>query len=84
MRLFGPIVHVIPYSTPTQAVQFANGVPYALTAGIFAQSSEDVEFFARRLDAGNLYINRPITAARVGVEPFGGIQTLRNRPESRW
>ena len=80
-ELFGPIVHVIPYGTPEEAVRLANSVPYALTAGIFAQSAEDVEFFARRLDAGNLYINRPITAARVGVEPFGGFK--RSGPARR-
>jgi RHH-type transcriptional regulator, proline utilization regulon repressor / proline dehydrogenase / delta 1-pyrroline-5-carboxylate dehydrogenase len=81
-ELFGPIVHLIPYTTPAQAVWFANGVPYALTAGIFAQSSEDVEFLARRLDAGNLYINRPITAARVGVEPFGGFKRSGTGPKA--
>jgi RHH-type proline utilization regulon transcriptional repressor/proline dehydrogenase/delta 1-pyrroline-5-carboxylate dehydrogenase len=81
-ELFGPIVHVIPYTTPVQAVEFANSVPYALTAGVFAQSSEDVEFLARRLDAGNLYINRPITAARVGVEPFGGFKRSGTGPKA--
>ena len=81
-ELFGPIVHVIPYTTPAQAIQYANGVPYALTAGIFAQSSADVEFLARRLDAGNVYINRPITAARVGVEPFGGFKRSGTGPKA--
>jgi RHH-type transcriptional regulator, proline utilization regulon repressor / proline dehydrogenase / delta 1-pyrroline-5-carboxylate dehydrogenase len=81
-ELFGPIVHVIPYTTPAQAVQFANGVPYALTAGIFAQSSEDVEFLVRRLDAGNVYVNRQITAARVGVEPFGGFKRSGTGPKA--
>jgi acyl-CoA reductase-like NAD-dependent aldehyde dehydrogenase len=81
-ELFGPIVHVIPYSTLEQAVQFANGVPYALTAGILAQSGEDVEFLARRLDAGSVYINRPITAARVGVEPFGGFKRSGTGPKA--
>jgi acyl-CoA reductase-like NAD-dependent aldehyde dehydrogenase len=81
-ELFGPIVHVIPYSTPEEAVRFANGVPYALTAGIFAQTAADVDFFARRLDAGNVYINRPITAARVGVEPFGGFKRSGTGPKA--
>jgi RHH-type transcriptional regulator, proline utilization regulon repressor / proline dehydrogenase / delta 1-pyrroline-5-carboxylate dehydrogenase len=81
-ELFGPIVHVIPHTTPAQAVHFANSVPYALTAGIFAQSSEDVEFLARRLDAGNVYINRPTTAARVGVEPFGGFKRSGTGPKA--
>jgi RHH-type proline utilization regulon transcriptional repressor/proline dehydrogenase/delta 1-pyrroline-5-carboxylate dehydrogenase len=81
-ELFGPIVHVIPYTTLAQAVQLANGVPYALTAGIFAQSSEDVECLARRLDAGSVYMNRPITAALVGVEPFGGFKRSGTGPKA--
>jgi RHH-type transcriptional regulator, proline utilization regulon repressor / proline dehydrogenase / delta 1-pyrroline-5-carboxylate dehydrogenase len=81
-ELFGPIVHIIPYDTPQEAVRLANSVPYALTAGVFAQSAEDVDFFARRLDTGNLYINRPITAARVGVEPFGGFKRSGTGPKA--
>lgn len=81
-ELFGPIVHVIPYATPEEAVRFANGLPYALTAGIFAQSAEEVDFFVRRLDAGNLYINRPITSARVGIEPFGGFKRSGTGPKA--
>jgi RHH-type transcriptional regulator, proline utilization regulon repressor / proline dehydrogenase / delta 1-pyrroline-5-carboxylate dehydrogenase len=81
-ELFGPIVHIIPYTTREEAVQLANGVPYALTAGIFAQSADDVDFFVRRLDAGNLYINRSITAARVGVEPFGGFKRSGTGPKA--
>ena len=81
-ELFGPIVHIIPYTTREQAIQLANTVPYALTAGVFAQSADDVDFFVRRLDAGNLYINRPITAARVGVEPFGGFKRSGTGPKA--
>jgi RHH-type transcriptional regulator, proline utilization regulon repressor / proline dehydrogenase / delta 1-pyrroline-5-carboxylate dehydrogenase len=81
-EIFGPIVHIIPYTTREEAVRLANSVPYALTAGIFAQSADDVDFFMRRLDAGNLYINRPITAARVGVEPFGGYKRSGTGPKA--
>jgi RHH-type transcriptional regulator, proline utilization regulon repressor / proline dehydrogenase / delta 1-pyrroline-5-carboxylate dehydrogenase len=81
-ELFGPILHIMPFATPEEAVRLANSVPYALTAGIFAQSADDVNFFAQRLDAGNLYINRPITAARVGVEPFGGFKRSGTGPKA--
>jgi acyl-CoA reductase-like NAD-dependent aldehyde dehydrogenase len=81
-ELFGPIVHIIPYTTREEAVRLANVVPYALTAGVYAQSAEDVEFFARHLDAGNLYVNRPITGARVGVEPFGGFKRSGTGPKA--
>jgi acyl-CoA reductase-like NAD-dependent aldehyde dehydrogenase len=81
-EMFGPLLHVIPYATREDAVRIANSVPYALTAGVFGQSAEDVEFFARRLDAGNLYINRAITAARVAVEPFGGFKRSGTGPKA--
>jgi RHH-type proline utilization regulon transcriptional repressor/proline dehydrogenase/delta 1-pyrroline-5-carboxylate dehydrogenase len=81
-ELFGPVLQVMPYASPAAAVRFANGVPYALTAGIFAQSAEAVAFFAERLDAGNLYVNRPITAARVGIEPFGGFKRSGTGPKA--
>ena len=82
-ELFGPIVHVIPYSTLAQAVDFANSVPYALTAGIIAQSSEDVEFLARRLDAGSIYINRADHCRTGWRRTFRRLQTLRDRPQGR-
>lgn len=81
-ELFGPILHLIPYATLEEAVRLANGVPYALTAGIFAQSAAEVAVLAQRLDAGNVYINRPITAARVGVEPFGGFKRSGTGPKA--
>jgi acyl-CoA reductase-like NAD-dependent aldehyde dehydrogenase len=81
-ELFGPIVHILPCATLAQAVQLANDVPYALTAGILAQSSEEVEYLAKRLDAGSVYINRSITAARVGVEPFGGFKRSGTGPKA--
>jgi RHH-type proline utilization regulon transcriptional repressor/proline dehydrogenase/delta 1-pyrroline-5-carboxylate dehydrogenase len=71
-ELFGPILVLIPFDDEAQAYAVANGAGYALTAGVFSRSPLTVERAARALDAGNIYVNRPITGARIGIEPFGG------------
>ena len=81
-ELFGPIVHVIPYDRLDDALQVANNSPYALTGGVFAQSQDDIQQVLHQLRAGNLYVNRPITGARVAVEPFGGFQLSGTGPKA--
>lgn len=81
-ELFGPIVHVIPYKTVDQAIQILNSVEYALTAGIFSQSQDDIDYIMKRIEAGNIYVNRGCTGARVGVEPFGGFKLSGTGPKA--
>ena len=45
---------------------------FALTGGLFARNPQTVERVARRTPVGNLYVNREITGAMVGRQPFGG------------
>jgi len=47
-------------------------LPFALTGGLFARNPQTVERIAARLPVGNLYVNRSITGAMVGRQPFGG------------
>lgn len=54
------------------ALSIANGVPYALTGGIFSRSPETIEKTKKELMVGNLYINGKITGALVGRQSFGG------------
>jgi len=81
-ELFGPIVHVIPYTSLDEAVALFNGTEYALTGGIYAQSGDDVDWLVARLACGNLYVNRPNTAARVAIEPFGGFRMSGTGPKA--
>jgi len=81
-ELFGPIVHVIPIASLQEAVTVANAPDYALTCGIYSQSQDDIDWLADRLFCGNLYINRPITGARVAVEPFGGFRMSGTGPKA--
>ncbi len=81
-ELFGPVVHVVGYKDLKQAIQLFNGVEYALTGGIYAQSQDDIDLLLSRLQAGNLYVNRPNTGARVTIEPFGGFKLSGTGPKA--
>jgi len=54
------------------AVALANDTDYALTAGLFSRSPSRITEATRTLRAGNVYVNRGITGALVGRQPFGG------------
>lgn len=81
-ELFGPVVHVIGYRTNKEAIELFNSTDYALTGGIFAQSQDDIDAILPHLEAGNLYINRSITGARVAIEPFGGFKMSGTGPKA--
>lgn len=81
-ELFGPLVHVVPVRDLEQAVHVFGATEYALTGGIYAQSQDDIDALGERLACGNLYVNRPITGARVAVEPFGGFRMSGTGPKA--
>lgn len=80
-ELFGPILHVAAFGTLEEAVKLFNATEYGLTGGIFSQSQDDVEYFSKYLEAGNIYVNRSITGARVSIEPFGGFKLSGTGPK---
>jgi len=55
-----------------EATDLANGTPFGLTSGIQTLDDREIERWVDRIEAGNLYVNRPITGAMVGRQPFGG------------
>jgi RHH-type proline utilization regulon transcriptional repressor/proline dehydrogenase/delta 1-pyrroline-5-carboxylate dehydrogenase len=81
-EIFGPVIHIIEYEDLDDAVQIFNSTEYALTGGIFAQSQDDIDYLIPRLEAGNLYVNRPNTGARVAIEPFGGFKMSGTGPKA--
>ena len=81
-ELFGPILALVPFATEEEAYAVVNGTDYGLTAGIFSRSPATIERAARAIEAGNVYANRAITAARVGVEPFGGMKMSGTGPKA--
>ncbi len=71
-EIFGPVLSVMPARTFDDALALANATPYALTGGVYSRSPVNLERAQREFDVGNLYLNRAITGALVGRQPFGG------------
>ena len=71
-EIFGPILAVMKAASFQEALTLANSTAYALTGGVYSRSPANLELARQRFDVGNLYLNRPITGALVGRQPFGG------------
>jgi RHH-type transcriptional regulator, proline utilization regulon repressor / proline dehydrogenase / delta 1-pyrroline-5-carboxylate dehydrogenase len=71
-EIFGPLLAVDRVRDVDDACDRVDALPYALTGGLFARNPHTVERVVRRSPVGNLYVNRAITGAMVGRQPFGG------------
>ncbi len=71
-EIFGPVLSVIRAGDFDEAVEIFNGTEYGLTGGLFSRDRDRLDRARRELYVGNLYLNRKITGAMVGVQPFGG------------
>jgi RHH-type proline utilization regulon transcriptional repressor/proline dehydrogenase/delta 1-pyrroline-5-carboxylate dehydrogenase len=73
-EIFGPVLSVMKAANLDEALAIANSVKYALTGGIFSRSPVNIARARREFRVGNLYINRKVTGALVGRQPFGGFK----------
>jgi acyl-CoA reductase-like NAD-dependent aldehyde dehydrogenase len=71
-EIFGPLLSVTRVRDVDEAMDVVDSLPFALTGGLFSRSPATVERVAARTPVGNLYVNRGITGAMVGRQPFGG------------
>jgi len=71
-EIFGPVLSVIKASDFDDALRIANDNPYGLTGGVYSKNRDHLEKARQEFEAGNVYFNRGITGALVGVQPFGG------------
>lgn len=71
-EIFGPVLVVIRVKDIDEALAIANSSSYKLTGGLFSRTPSTIERVRREFRVGNLYINRGITGALVGRQPFGG------------
>lgn len=73
-EVFGPVLHVVRYRSDglDNLIGQINAKGYALTHGIHSRIDGTVEHIKSRIEAGNIYVNRNIVGAVVGVQPFGG------------
>jgi RHH-type proline utilization regulon transcriptional repressor/proline dehydrogenase/delta 1-pyrroline-5-carboxylate dehydrogenase len=71
-ELFGPLLAVQRVRDVEHACDLIDELPVALTGGLFARDPGTVRYVRGRTPVGNLYVNRGITGAIVGRQPFGG------------
>jgi RHH-type proline utilization regulon transcriptional repressor/proline dehydrogenase/delta 1-pyrroline-5-carboxylate dehydrogenase len=73
-EVFGPVLHVLRYKREEldAVVERINALGYGLTLGIHSRVDETIEGIVGRVRVGNVYVNRNIVGAVVGVQPFGG------------
>nr|MDQ4041555.1 aldehyde dehydrogenase family protein [Actinomycetota bacterium] len=71
-EVFGPLLAVERVAGMDEACDAVEALPFALTGGLFARNPATIDAVAARSPVGNLYVNRAITGAMVGRQPFGG------------
>jgi RHH-type proline utilization regulon transcriptional repressor/proline dehydrogenase/delta 1-pyrroline-5-carboxylate dehydrogenase len=71
-EIFGPLLAVERVRSIEEACDRVDASPFALTGGLFSRSPRTVDYVSQRSPVGNLYVNREITGAMVGRQPFGG------------
>lgn len=73
-EIFGPVLHVIRYKRDDidRLIDDINATGYGLTFGLHTRLDETISHVSSRIRVGNIYINRNVIGAVVGVQPFGG------------
>lgn len=73
-EVFGPVLHIIRYKSGEldKVISDINNTGYGLTMGIHSRIDETVNYIQQHIKAGNIYVNRNMIGAVVGVQPFGG------------
>ena len=83
-EVFGPVLHVVRYRRDAlpALVDAINASGYGLTFGVHSRIDETIAQLAERIQAGNLYVNRNVIGAVVGVQPFGGMGLSGTGPKA--
>lgn len=72
-EIFGPVLQVVRWKgDPAQVITRINALNYGLTMGIQTRIDSRAQALAASANVGNVYVNRNIIGAVVGVQPFGG------------
>ena len=73
-EVFGPVLHVVRFQRDglDALVESINALGYGLTFGLHTRLDETIERVVGRIAVGNVYVNRNVIGAVVGVQPFGG------------
>ena len=71
-EIFGPVLTLEPVPDVATALKRIEELRFGLTGGLFSRNPDTVACVRERMPVGNLYVNREITGAMVGRQPFGG------------
>jgi RHH-type proline utilization regulon transcriptional repressor/proline dehydrogenase/delta 1-pyrroline-5-carboxylate dehydrogenase len=83
-EVFGPVLHVVRYDARRldALVDEINGLGYGLTLGVHTRIDSTASAVAQRARVGNVYVNRNMIGAVVGVQPFGGMGLSGTGPKA--
>ena len=83
-EVFGPVLHFVRYRREAldSLIDAINAAGYGLTFGLHTRIDETIARVAERIEAGNIYVNRNIIGATVGVQPFGGSRLSGTGPKA--
>ena len=83
-EVFGPVLHVLKYKREAldALIEEINAAGYGLTFGLHTRIDETIARVVERVEAGNIYVNRNIIGATVGVQPFGGSRLSGTGPKA--
>ncbi|MHC5114299.1 MAG: proline dehydrogenase family protein [Planctomycetota bacterium] len=73
-EILGPVLAVMKADDFHAALEIANDSQYGLTGGVYSRKPSHLDIARHEFRVGNLYLNRPITGARVGRQPWGGFR----------
>ncbi len=81
---FGPILHVVRYkeSELGRLLDAIEAGGYGLTLGVHSRIDTTIRMISERLQVGNVYVNRNMIGAVVGVQPFGGFGLSGTGPKA--
>ena len=83
-EVFGPVLHVLRYPRDQldKVLDAINATGYGLTFGVHSRIDETIAQVTQRVQAGNIYVNRNVIGAVVGVQPFGGMGLSGTGPKA--
>jgi RHH-type proline utilization regulon transcriptional repressor/proline dehydrogenase/delta 1-pyrroline-5-carboxylate dehydrogenase len=83
-EVFGPILHVVRFAGDRleQVIDAINDTGYGLTLGVHSRIDHTIDLVLERARAGNIYVNRNMIGAVVGVQPFGGERLSGTGPKA--
>jgi RHH-type transcriptional regulator, proline utilization regulon repressor / proline dehydrogenase / delta 1-pyrroline-5-carboxylate dehydrogenase len=83
-EVFGPVLHLVRYASGelNTVIETVNASGYGLTLGIHSRIQRTIETIRQHARVGNIYINRNMIGAVVGVQPFGGMGLSGTGPKA--